>query len=350
MLTRADLAKYPFLAEATEYVRELGFSIDEISTPEFSAVLERAEKRLEEALSKGRVSSHITNESAEILSFPVSNLILGLIGEDRAKRRFALGEAKRAYELLRQESPDKIEQIASNTFGWRIKRLDAKLVRKFYDFAVYLTDYLHNSVHLREPRWGLPNRVLDHGFVFVTREEAARLIEEEVRMRILERSNRPIGDVPRDLGPRVERARELVVKWLGVPTQYELPKVPMPEAMPPCVRHLVENLNEGKNVQHMGRFTLATFLLNIGTGDDDIVKIFKPATDFSERMTRYQVEHIGGRRGGRTKYTCPMCTTLKTNEVCYKPDEICNTIRNPLTYYKAKSRILTNKGPKRESN
>lgn len=349
-LTRADLAKYPFLAEAAEYVRELGFSISDISAPEFGPVLDRAEKRLEEALSKGRVSSDIVNESAEILSFPVSNLILGLVGEERARRRFALAEAKRAYDLLRQESPDKIQHIASNTFGWRVKRLDARLVRRFYDFAVYLTDYLRSSVHLREPRWSLPNRVLDHGFVYVTREEAARLIEEEVRMRILERSSRPPGDIPQDLGTRVERARGLVVKWLGVPTRYDLPKVPMPEAMPPCVRHLIESLSEGKNVQHMGRFALATFLLNIGTGEDEVVKMFKPATDFSERMTRYQVEHIGGRRGGRTKYTCPMCATLKTHGVCYKPDEICDTIRNPLTYYKTKSRILINKGPKREPN
>jgi len=43
------------------------------------------------------------------------------------------------------------------------------------------------------------------------------------------------------------------------------------------------------------------------------VKLFKPATDFSERMTRYQVEHIGGKRGP-DQYTCPMCTTLKTHE------------------------------------
>src|SRR5438094_9977603 len=65
-------------------------------------------------------------------------------------------------------------------------------------------------------------------------------------------------------------------------------------------------------------------------------------------MTRYQVEHIAGKRGGRTKYTCPMCTTLKTHGVCYKPDDICGTIRNPLSYYKRKARILTEKGPKRE--
>jgi len=350
MLTRADLAKYPFLSEASEYVRELGLSIDELSAPEFSPVLDRAESRLEEALSKGRVSETIVNENAEILSFPVSNLILSLVGEERARRRFALAEAKRAYELLRQESPEKIEHIASTTFRWNVKRLDLSLAKRLYDFALSLPDFLRNSVHLREPRWNLPNRVLDHGFVYVTRDEAARLMEEEVRTKILERSRRTLDDVPKLLVPRVERARGLVIKWLGVPTKYELPKVPLPEAMPPCVRHLMDSLDEGKNVQHMGRFTLASFLLNIGTAEEDIVKLFKPATDFSERMTRYQVEHIGGKRGGRTKYTCPMCTTLKTHGVCYKPDEICATIRNPLSYYKTKSRTLSNKGPKRESN
>src|SRR2546430_17582105 len=123
MLTKADLAKYPFLSEASEYVRELGFSIEELSGPEFSSVLDRAEGRLEEALSKGRVSADITNENAEILSFPVSNLILSLVGEERARRRFALAEAKRAYELLRQESPEKLEHIASTTFAWKVRQI-----------------------------------------------------------------------------------------------------------------------------------------------------------------------------------------------------------------------------------
>src|SRR5437667_1587972 len=232
MLTRADLAKYPFLAEASDYVRELGFSIDEIAAPEFGPVLDRAEKRLEEALSKGQVSNDSISESTEILSFPVSNLILGLVGEERARRRFALAEAKRAYELLRQETPEKIEHIASKTFGWKLKRLDVRLVRRFYDFAVNVTDYLHNSIHLREPRWSLSNRVMDQGFVYVTREEAARLIEEEVRARILERSSRTTGEIPRQIGSRDERVRGFEIKLLVYSKHDELPSVPIPEAMP----------------------------------------------------------------------------------------------------------------------
>src|SRR5712691_12821461 len=132
MLTRADLAKYPFLNEASDYIKELGISIEDIATPDFSPVLERAEKRLEEALSKGRVSNEFENENAEILSFPVSNLILSLTGEERARRRFALAEAKRAYDLLRFEPPEKLEQIATGTFQWKIDRADRQIGKRLY--------------------------------------------------------------------------------------------------------------------------------------------------------------------------------------------------------------------------
>src|SRR5213593_3799677 len=152
MLTRADLAKYPFLNEASDYIKELGISIDDIASPDFSPVLERAEKRLEEALSKGRVSNEFGNENAEILSFPVSNLILALTGEERARRRFALAEAKRAYELLRQENPEKLQHIATSTFEWKLKRVDLQLGQRVYDFALGLADFLRNATKLREPK------------------------------------------------------------------------------------------------------------------------------------------------------------------------------------------------------
>lgn len=350
MLTRADLAKYPFLLEAQEYIKELGFTIEDITQPEFSPVLERAEKRLEEALARGKISQETQDEKTEILSFPISNLILSLTGEERARRRFALAEAKKAYERLKLEDPEKLEQIAAKTFNWKIDKEDRQIGKRLYEFSLALADYLRNSIHLKEPKWKLSNRILDHGRVYTTREETARLLEEEVRARIADRTTRPPVRTPPLLQPRVDQTRSLIIKWLGLPTNYELPKVPMPEAMPPCIRHLIDELAEGKNVPHMGRFALAAFLSNIGTEEDEVVRLFKPATDYSERMTRYQVEHIAGKRGGRTKYTCPMCTTLKTHSVCYKPDQICSTIRNPLSYYKTQARTLTGKGPRRGPN
>src|SRR5215472_4744412 len=233
MLTRADLAKYPFLNEASDYVKELGISIDEITSPDYNPVMERAEQRLEEAISKGRVSSEFENENAEILSFPVSNLILSLTGEERALRRFALAESKRAYDLLRQETPEKIEYIARTTFRWNLKRIDTQPAKKLYEFAVSLSNYLGNSIHLKEPRWKLANRILDHGFVYCTRDELARLLEEEIRARIVDRTERLPGQIPKLLQPKVEHTRGLIIKWLGTPSNFELPRVPAPEAMPP---------------------------------------------------------------------------------------------------------------------
>ena len=343
MLTRADLAKYPFVNEATDYLRTLGVSIDDISSAGYEPILERAQSRLQEALAKGIVSGDILDEQVEILSFPVSNLILVLAGEDRARRRYALAEAKRAYELLRREPPEKMEYIANSSFGWKIKRVDYQIDSQVFDFKVGIVNYLTNSVKLKEPRWKLVNRIVDAGYVYLTRDETARLLEEEVRDRIFTRTGPKNGlqSIPDSLGIVLEHVRTAITKYLGAPARYELPGTAMPKAMPPCIQHLIKDLDVGKNVQHMGRFTLASFLANIGTDQEEIVRLFKPASDFSERMTRYQVEHIAGKRGGGTKYTCPMCTTLKTHGVCYKPDELCATIRNPLSYYKQKARSLS---------
>lgn len=51
------------------------------------------------------------------------------------------------------------------------------------------------------------------------------------------------------------------------------------------------------------------------------------------RTTRYQVEHIAGVRGSRTRHIPPRCDTLRTHGICITPDEICKEIRHPLAYY-----------------
>src|SRR5207245_9610064 len=131
------------------------------------------EKRLEEALSKGRVSNEFGNENAEILSFPVSNLILALTGEERARRRFALAEAKRAYELLRQESPEKLEYISATTFDWKLKRIETEFGKRVFEFSAGLADYLRVSAHLKELKWKLTKRVMNRVVVYMTRDDIA---------------------------------------------------------------------------------------------------------------------------------------------------------------------------------
>jgi DNA primase large subunit len=93
----------------------------------------------------------------------------------------------------------------------------------------------------------------------------------------------------------------------------------------------------------MGRFAMAAFLLNIGTDEEELLKMFKSFTDFDDRIARYQVEHIAGKRGSRRKYTAPNCGTMRTHGLCINPDELCATITHPLSYYRRKARILFQK-------
>jgi len=64
--------------------------------------------------------------------------------------------------------------------------------------------------------------------------------------------------------------------------------------------------------------------------------VFTSVSDFNERMTRYQVEHIAGSRGSSTKYTPPNCDTLKTHGICVSHDKECVKAVNPLICYKRK--------------
>ena len=102
-----------------------------------------------------------------------------------------------------------------------------------------------------------------------------------------------------------------------------------------------------------GRFpdasTLDEFWANLASGreslveftDEEILKMFHTQTDFSERIARYQVQHISGSRGGKKKYTPPSCKTMKTHSLCINPDQLCATIAHPLAYYRKKARTIT---------
>jgi DNA primase large subunit len=110
------------------------------------------------------------------------------------------------------------------------------------------------------------------------------------------------------------------------------------EALPPCIRRAFEGLLAGRRESHMERFALTSFLINAGMDVEEIVQLFVSVTDFDEQFTRYQIEHIAGLRGSRTRYTPPSCSTLKTHGVCFNPDSLCEHIKHPLSYYKTRVR------------
>jgi DNA primase large subunit len=107
---------------------------------------------------------------------------------------------------------------------------------------------------------------------------------------------------------------------------------------PPCMKKLVAMTQAGQNMPHAGRFALTSFLSFIGMPVDDIIKLFSSSPDFDLSKTAYQVRHITGEGLGK-RYTPPECATMRTNGLCFEPDELCNgrRVRHPLTYYRIRS-------------
>jgi len=206
---------------------------------------------------------------------------------------------------------------------------------------VHFLDYMENMKWIWEydQRWKLTNTILDNGFVLIPKEEVddfltalltARLVELSARMRMGERK---IGLISEDL-------RELATTWRrafkhSVPYRSEEGErvvVETRSVLPPCMRNLMERVKRGEGLSHFARFTLTTFLLNIGWSVDEIVSLFTKVPDFDERVTRYQVEHIAGLRGSRTKYKPPKCENIRFHGLCTE-DKYCKGIRHPLQYY-----------------
>ena len=334
--TKSDLAKYPFLKENTEYIKKLNVQIEDLASPELESVLERAEERIEDAILYTLVGRKTHNEEIEILSFPAAIMLTVATGNSFIKKRYALAEAKRIYEDLKEENKEQILEIGRD-LGWKLalSHRDVSLL----EFAVDFQDYLKSTTHLRDKKWKLVNRVMSNGTVFLSRNETSRLLSEQARRRIEERLEaRELPNFPKKIMDVAERIKKLSAEKIGKTELEEFPKVLVQTAFPPCIAALYLAFSSGRHISHVGRFALTSFLINIGMPSENVIELFKNISDFNEKMTRYQVEHIAGETGSRTRYVPPRCDTLQTHGICTDPDEVCKRVRHPLAYYRIRLR------------
>ena len=121
----------------------------------------------------------------------------------------------------------------------------------------------------------------------------------------------------------------------------EMPKVVVQAAFPPCINALYQEAALQPPPQPtVGRFTLTSFLINIGMTPEKVNELFKTFSDYNERLTLYQIEHIAGERGSATKYTPPQCSVLQNAYgVCKNCDDLCRRIYHPLGYYRRRQKL-----------
>ncbi len=275
------------------------------------------------------------------LSFLFARLVLSAAPGAAGLRRWAVFESKRSHERLRSAEPAELEEVA-HRLGYPFEA-DGRSVR------LSVADYVRLATPIREAEFRLARQALKDGQVTVAPPRASRLLEEAVRRALAV----PLPLRPEVVGAVRERERELlddVARRLPRPVgRSGGAGGPLaPALFPPCLRKMQRTLERGDNLSHAGRFCLAAFLHRAGASFETIVDAYRGAPDFDESVTRYQVEHITTRDGGRG-YEPPNCDTLRSHGLCVRdgdpdaasaadrePDPRCfePSLRHPLQYYR----------------
>ncbi len=323
------------MPEASEYIGLLNIDIDDLAKEEFEDILNRAEERIKEAMRLSTIRRTSLKSRVEIASFPIAVMMVASSNDPFMKRRYALAEAKRASNFLTKEKNEEITRIAKN-FNWNLEQILHRDGSSPYDFRLYFVDYLKNATRMQDDKWKLVNRLVFNGYVYLMKDEASRLLEEEIRRYIEHKLDTKVGKLPPDIANRLEKLKQISAtkKVEEMPESY--PEIVAEVAFPPCINMLYASFKSGHHLSHTGRFALTSFLTSVGMSAETVVELFRTVSDFNERMTRYQVEHIAGEKGSRTKYIPPKCSTLRTHGICTSPNEICRRIRHPLAYYRIK--------------
>ncbi len=329
-LDRNIIAKYPFLEETKAFLRRWSnYDVSELAKPENTLVVQRAKERIVEAIQHANVSNKSFDREIEILSFHLALLLVRATNLEHLMSRYTFAEAIRVESLLKMERMDELVQIFQKVTN--IEPLP--ISTGSYHFRLLVEEYLKRATAFHTPEWKLVNRVLDNGYVYVKKWELVRLIREETMHLIHSRLHtlQPIK-LPEEFQPIIDE----LIKSSPVPYDTGEEITATPDKYPPCLVKALDLLQTGQNVPHYGRFLMTTYLLTIGKSANEIIQLYPKVPDFNERITRYQVEHIAGIRGGRVRYKVPSCKTIATHNFCFRT-EACGSIINPLHFGRQKT-------------
>ena len=330
----AGLAKYPFLQEASAFIRAEHVTLEELlSEPAYARARAIGRARVVEALEKGpdakRVAIAPADQLSQLLAYPVARILVSALEDTYLTRRFALREAIAAESLLEEDSDEVILHIAA--------QLPMDLRRENGAFRIHFSDFLRFTSTMRDTPWKLINQPVERGYVRLRREKALRVMRNAIQRHIEQGLPLPVneeilmvfkGDLREIRG--VLEAKKATFK------AEDIGKVSITR-FPPCMYNLLAQIQNHENVPHMGRFAIVAFLHHIGLGNEEIYRVFGDVPDFAADVTKYQIEHITG-TSSPTEYTPPECSTMKSYGICPGPDRICLTIKHPLSYYRIKGR------------
>ncbi len=319
-VTERDLwAQYPFLPGAEALIADYSPSLRELlDAPAFGGARELGRIRVRAAADDPSGTAALgeldrADPDLRFLSFMYARLLVSVAATSAPGRRWSVAEARRAAERL-----DRVAERLPEEFVGVTRLLEFPAEESGTGYRFTLPDYLRLAAGLREPEFRLVRQRLARGQVEVAPAQAARLVQEGIRTRLA-------GSLPAEIGAEVRNRLEAnevdflrdLAQRVPLPTQRRGVLVLRAEYFPPCIRKMRRMLEGGENLAHSGRFALAAFLHRVGADFDTIVDAYRGAPDFDENISRYQIEHITQRDGGRG-YEPPTCETLRSQGFCFR--------------------------------
>jgi DNA primase large subunit len=326
-ITFRVLARYPILPETRQFFET--FAVEELE-----GYAEATKLRIMEALQRGE-KGVLPREDAfeDLLTFGLARVLCIAIGEPWLLKRWALAEASRMERFLHVETKELKEMVLKTVLN--IEAVDDRRLSDEFSYKVHLAEYLKLIRELSGPEWRLVNRMVHRGYVHLTEAEVVRLFRQLVYQRLSSTEGAPkitIKQLPAKLQEAAEDVMRELVK-LRSSYAYET-VVEHAEDWPPCMEAIKARIAEAS---HKELFTVAAYLVNRGYSTEQILAMLAERPDFNEKIARYQVEHIAGLRGSRTRYRPPSCSTMRTLGLCIEEGKYCpRWIQNPLQYKKPK--------------
>jgi DNA primase large subunit len=325
-ITLEVLAKYPVFPETRGFFE--AFEMEEVDD-----YAEAAKKRVLEALQRGEKGVLPREDPVEdLLTFILARVLCIATREPWLLKRWALAEASRMERFLHVETKELKEMVLKTVLN--IEAVDDKRLSEEFSYKVHLAEYLKLIRELSGPEWRLVNRMVHRGYVHLTEAEVVRLFRQLAYQRLSSTEGAPkitIRQLPAKLQEAAEDVMRELVK-LRSSYAYETTTAPVPGDWPPCMQAI---RNRIADASHKELFSFAAFLVNRGYTTEQILMMLAERPDFNERIARYQVEHIAGLRGSRTRYRPPSCQTMKSLGLCVEDGKYCpRWILNPLQYQK----------------
>jgi len=337
-----EFARYPFVRGASEFVKQQGVTLEDLLTHSaFSRARMTGKKRVLDSIERNRIDDNpmvsAEDRLSEVLSYPMARILVSCVGDGFLIRRYSLSEAKTMYERLQTESVGLVMEIAAE-LGVQAELMDDQP-------SMHFSEFLRFTSGLRSKEWKLVNTEVKRGFVSLPKTKFARVLEQALHDKLEEELPLAVAQwMIEALKPDVLELRQLAEQMKDRYKAEEFGDVDV-ESFPPCIRRLIGMAQAGENISHPGRFALTSFLFSIGLSREEILSVFAASPDFDAAKTKYQIDHITGEISGTT-YSPPECSTMKTNAVCYNPDELCRVewVKHPLIYYRAKQRRKRREG------